>query len=96
MKLKLTEPLTWKGEATEPALKSIRDEDALNKLVNAQAFQTIAESPPKPSDMTNLMFIGTEEQVRAAFEAAGWVIGATEEHKIDSGDRSGHCRSSRI
>lgn len=74
MKLKLTEPLTWKGEAKEPELKPIRDEDALNKLVNAQAFQTIAESPPKPSDMTNLMFIGTEEQLRAAFEAAGWVI----------------------
>ena len=41
-------------------------------LVNSQPFQTFAENPPKPSDITNLMFIGTEEKLRAAFEAAGW------------------------
>jgi hypothetical protein len=72
LKLKLLEPLTWKEAATEPALKPISNEQELSDLVNAQAFQTIAENPPKPSDVTNLMFIGTEEQVKTAFEAAGW------------------------
>jgi hypothetical protein len=72
LKLKLLEPLTWKEAATEPALKPISNEQELSDLVNAQAFQTIAENPPKPSDVTNLMFIGTEEQVKSAFEAAGW------------------------
>jgi hypothetical protein len=72
LKLKLLEPLTWKEAASEPALKPISNEQELSDLVNAQAFQTIAENPPKPSDVTNLMFIGTEDQVKAAFEAAGW------------------------
>lgn len=72
LKLKLLEPITWKGESSDPALIPIRDEQELNNLVNAQAFQTIAENPPKPSDITNLMFVGSEEQVRSAFEAAGW------------------------
>jgi hypothetical protein len=72
LKLKLLEPLTWKEAASEPALKPIENEQELSNLVNAQAFQTIAENPPKPSDVTNLMFIGSEEQVRTAFEAAGW------------------------
>lgn len=44
----------------------------LRQMVNAQAFQTIAEKPPKPSDRTNLMFIGSREDLTAAFAAAGW------------------------
>ena len=46
LKLKLLEPITWKGASSEPALTPIRDEQELNNLVNAQAFQTIAENPP--------------------------------------------------
>ncbi|MBZ5551901.1 MAG: LssY C-terminal domain-containing protein [Acidobacteriia bacterium] len=48
----------------------------LTRLVNAEPFQTIAEKPPKPSDMTNLMYVGSQEQVEAAFTAAGWVAAA--------------------
>jgi hypothetical protein len=39
-------------------------------------IQTVAQSPPKPSDVTNLMFIGTAEQVQGAFQAAGWFAAA--------------------
>ncbi len=74
LKLKLTEPLTLKETAANPELRPIRDEQELVSLVTSQPFQTIAENPPKPSDITNLMFIGTEEQLRKAFEAAGWTI----------------------
>ena len=50
----------------------IADEDALADLVNRQPFQTMAQRPSKPSDVTNLMLIGTLEQVQQAFKDAGW------------------------
>jgi hypothetical protein len=72
LRLRLTEPLAWAQAASEPELQPIRDEAELMSVVNSQPFQTIAENPPKPSDITNLMFIGTEEQLVKAFETAGW------------------------
>ncbi|MBZ5535005.1 MAG: LssY C-terminal domain-containing protein [Acidobacteriia bacterium] len=59
----------YKGEPASP-------DPELAKLVNAEPFQTMAEKPPKPSDMTNLMFVGSQEQVEAAFTAAGWATAA--------------------
>jgi len=71
LKIRLLEPIEVTPQAG-PGLKPIPDEDELYEIVNAQPFQTQAEKPPKPSDLTNLMFIGTEAQLAAAFEAAGW------------------------
>jgi hypothetical protein len=48
------------------------DEDALAGLVNSEPFRTMAQSPARPSDMTNIMFLATEDELRAAFEKAGW------------------------
>ncbi len=48
------------------------DNAALSQLVNYQPFQTYAVKPPIKSDITNLMFIGTREELAAAFAAAGW------------------------
>jgi hypothetical protein len=72
--LKLTQPLDWTGpdEGPEKHLTAFRDEAALAALVNRQPFRTQAASPPRPSDMTNIMFIGTEQELRAAFQKAGW------------------------
>ena len=75
MDLKLTQPLTYTG--TPPpgpvaALRPVQDEAGLVALVNRQPFQSRAQNPPKPSDITTLMFIGTREQVESAFSAAGW------------------------
>src|SRR5260370_33098716 len=53
-------------------LQSIAADSRLRQLVNAQPFQTIAAKPPKESDMTNLMLIGSAEQLAASFSAAGW------------------------
>src|SRR6202030_684166 len=50
-------------------LQPIAAESRLHQLVNAQPFQTVAAKPPKESDMTNLMFIGSEEQLEAVFTA---------------------------
>ncbi|HZT30102.1 MAG TPA: LssY C-terminal domain-containing protein [Bryobacteraceae bacterium] len=73
--VKLTQPVTLNGTAPPgpvAKLQPVADQDALVQLVNSQPFQTVAQKPPKPSDMTNLMFIGSEELLRAAFADAGW------------------------
>jgi hypothetical protein len=77
--LKLTAPLELKGPAGPgPAAKltPIADENALADLVARQPFQTWAQRPSKPSDITNLMLVGTAEQVQQAFAAAGWANAA--------------------
>jgi hypothetical protein len=72
--LKLSQPLDWRGPMTGPgsALKPFPNESALPDLVNRQPFRTVAANPPRPSDMTNIMFVATEEELRAAFAKAGW------------------------
>jgi hypothetical protein len=76
--LRLTQPLDWTGAAQGPEskLQPFPNESALADLVARQPFRTVAENPPRPSDMTNLMFIATEAELRAAFEAAGWSTAA--------------------
>ena len=75
MDLKLTAALTLTG-ATAPgpfeALQPISDQSALRTLVNRQPSQSRAQNPPKPSDITTLMFIGTQDQLQGAFADAGW------------------------
>lgn len=73
--VEMTLKLAAAAEITPPAppkLEPIADTAALEKLIAAEPFQTVAENPPKKSDVTNLMLIGTEEQVRKAFSEAGW------------------------
>lgn len=79
MTLKLTSPLVLKGPSGPGAaakLQPIRNESALIQLAATEPFQTVAENPPKPSDITNLMLIGTAEQVKQVFAAAGWTTPA--------------------
>jgi hypothetical protein len=75
MRVRLAQPVELAapgggGPATQ--LQPMPDETGLIKLVASQPFQTMAEKPSKPSDITNLMFIGPEEKLKAAFAAAGW------------------------
>ena len=75
MTLKLTAPLSLKGPSGPgPAAKvtAIPNESALAVLVTREPFQTWAQKPSKPSDITNIMLIGTAEQVQQAFTSAGW------------------------
>ncbi len=79
MDLKLTKPLTLTG--TPPpgpvgALEPVADQSGLIDLVNRQPFQSRAQNPPKPSDITTLMFIGSREQMQDAFKDAGWSLAA--------------------
>ncbi|HMD49915.1 MAG TPA: LssY C-terminal domain-containing protein [Bryobacteraceae bacterium] len=72
MTIALTKPLDWTGSAAVPAVKPIQPEAVLARLVSAQPYRTMAEKPPRPSDVTNLMFLGSQSQIEAAFEKAGW------------------------
>ena len=75
MDLKLTAALTLTGPpppGPDAALEPISDPVAVIALVNRQPFQTRAQKPPQPSDITTLLFIGAQEQVQGAFAAAGW------------------------
>ena len=76
--LKMTAPLDWHGPTAGPEsnLQPFPNETALADLVNREPFRTVAQNPPRDSDMTNLMFIGTEEQLKSAFEKAGWSVAA--------------------
>lgn len=73
MTLRLTAALDWRGPVAGPEAKLLPfpDQNGLIRLVNSQPYRTVAAQPPRPSDMTNLMFIGTEAELRAAFEKAG-------------------------
>jgi len=77
MTLKLTAALTLKGPSGPGAaakLQPVANERALIDLVSREPFQTVAQNPPKPSDITNLMLIGTQEQVKQAFADGGWTL----------------------
>jgi hypothetical protein len=72
--LKVAQPFEWRGGDHGPTatLQPFPNEARLPDLVNRQPFRTVAQSPPRPSDMTNIMFIATEAELTAAFEKAGW------------------------
>ncbi len=80
MSLTLTAPVTL----TEPGgpgligkLKPVSNRDALARLAAGEPFQTVAQKPPKNSDLTNLMLIGEKEEVEQAFADAGWHLAAS-------------------
>ena len=70
----LMQPFDWRAGDHGPTSKlaAFPNQDGLVDLVNRQPFRTASENPPRPSDMTNIMFLGTADELRAAFEKAGW------------------------
>jgi LssY C-terminus len=76
MTIELTNPLAWAGTIGGLNVKAIEPAEGLSRLVNAQPFRTMAANPPKPSDMTNLMFLGSQQDIENAFQKAGWSTAA--------------------
>jgi len=74
--IKLTKELNWTSGAPASSVGAITPAATLAALVAIEPFRTVAQNPPKPSDLTNLMFIGTEDQVKTAFKEAGWFSAA--------------------
>lgn len=75
MTLRLTAPLVLKtpgGPGPMGKLKPVSDPEALAALAAGEPFQTVAQKPPKNSDLTNLMLIGEQQQLEQAFADAGW------------------------
>jgi hypothetical protein len=75
MTIQLTEKTAIDPDAVpgmQVSFQPISSEARLQQLVNAQPFQTVAAKPPKESDMTNLMFIGSQKELETAFAEAGW------------------------
>lgn len=72
LNVKLTKALDWPWPAVGETVGPVTPAAALMQLVNSEPMRTVAQSPPKPSDLTNLMFIGSAAQVQSAFQEAGW------------------------
>ena len=51
---------------------SPEDKKALLQFTRQLSFRTTTQASNKPSDITNLLFIGPEDGLRRAFKAAGW------------------------
>jgi hypothetical protein len=74
--LTLTQPLlvaapTNSGEAGAGPLEG-DDREELANIVAAIPYRTRAPISGRPSDPTNVLFIGSQHQIAAAFSAAGW------------------------
>jgi hypothetical protein len=72
MTIELTKALAWTGVAAPPDVKSVEPQEQLIRLVQRQSFQTMAAKPPNPSDITNVMFLGNQQDIENAFQQAGW------------------------
>jgi len=72
MTLTLTAALEWTAPVEPSKLRDIGPAGALVALVNSEPFRAYTDRTNKPSDITNVMFLGTDQQIRRAFEAAGW------------------------
>ena len=77
LRVRLTAPLNLEGSAWQTGPPGttpppVAPAQQLLDLVAVEPNRTVAENPPNPSDLTNLLFIGTLDQVQHAFEAAGW------------------------
>ncbi|MBV8550597.1 MAG: LssY C-terminal domain-containing protein [Acidobacteriaceae bacterium] len=70
--VKLTKPLDWTPSGDMGIVPSITPADTLAGIVAQVPFRTEALELHNPSDLTNLMFIGTKEQIEAALKGAGW------------------------
>src|SRR5581483_1597149 len=75
---KLTKPVDLAAAGPGPAanLRPVANQGELENVAVKQPFQTVAQNPPKPSDITNLMFVGSEEALSNAFQKAGWSTAA--------------------
>jgi hypothetical protein len=71
MTLELTQPLETGTDAAPSGIPAVAG-DALAQVVNGQPFQTTTVEGAVPSDLTNLMFLGSQKDLEAAFAAAGW------------------------
>jgi hypothetical protein len=74
MTLKLTEPLVVSGPAPAQGTPTLTETERANlePFIEQLPFRTTSLSG-RPSDLINVLFIGSRDQVQRAFTAAGWM-----------------------
>jgi hypothetical protein len=72
--LTLTDPLvSTPVEDSDGGDRLTRDDrDDLEQLTAHMPYRAYAQTSNRPSDLVNVMFIGSREQVASAFKSAGW------------------------
>jgi opacity protein-like surface antigen len=74
--IKLLSPVTLTNvyKSPVPPIRTSQQGNAdLRRLLRDLPFRTATATSNKPSDLTNLVFLGSPEAVKRAFQAAGWV-----------------------
>lgn len=56
-----------------PVAAALPQSDELTRIVNALTFRSFQRDGKSPSDITNLVFVGSYETLATGFAAAGWV-----------------------
>ncbi len=73
---KITAPLQIPTETIQvipPVAQSAAEKEDLNRLVQELPFRTYTDKSEVPSDITNLVFIGSAKALEHAFADSGWV-----------------------
>jgi len=73
--LRLTAPLAFLAPAEAAPLREQlagSDLDELRDLVASMPVRTIDPETHKPSDLTNVLLVGSRQEIETAFSAAGW------------------------
>jgi hypothetical protein len=75
--LTLTQPLSVDAPVNpqQQAARQLTDDqrEEVARVVSAMPYRTSAPNSGRPSDLTNVLFIGSHDQIVAAFAAAGWM-----------------------
>jgi len=74
--LVLTEPLPVSGPLeAEPAIRQLTESERadLDQLIASKPDRAYDPDSRRPSDLTNVLLIGSHEQIVTAFSAAGWI-----------------------
>ena len=65
--------ITQQFPALPEFLKSGEQETQLAELIRPLPFRTETTNPATPSDLISLLYLGSEDSIKKAFDAAGWV-----------------------
>ncbi|MGH9701734.1 MAG: LssY C-terminal domain-containing protein, partial [Candidatus Acidiferrales bacterium] len=72
MTVQVTRPSNLKAKEAWDGWPNLSSDPEMKKIVQGAPMRTASKSG-EPSDLTNLLFIGSEQQIEAAFEEAGWL-----------------------
>jgi hypothetical protein len=66
-------PVTQQFPGLPEFVKSGEQEGQLSELIKPMPFRTATTTPVTPSDLIMLLYVGSEDSIKKAFDAAGWV-----------------------